>query len=152
MFFTFWLRTSSHLIWYRSSMTSKYQYRPPWPVRQRGVVRGSGGNLMEQEMLDTRVLDMLVEFGSEKMLLGLGRLCVGVRTFSCWTWGLVSQHPPHHQPQGGHSGARGQQGGGVRQWEWEVGDWECNISHNYDYLFFCKFSLFDKINVGEYHR
>ena len=46
---------------------------------------GGEGDLMEQVMLDTRVLDMLVEVDSEKLLICLGRLCVGVRTFSCWT-------------------------------------------------------------------
>ena len=46
---------------------------------------GGEGDLMEQVMLDTRVLDMLVEVDSEKLLKCLGRLCVGVRTFSCWT-------------------------------------------------------------------
>ena len=39
----------------------------------------------EQVMPDTRVLDMVVEVDSEKLLICLGRLCIGVRTFSCWT-------------------------------------------------------------------
>ena len=47
--------------------------------------KNGGGDLLEQVMLDTRVLDMVVEVDSEKLLIGLGRLCVGVRTFSCWT-------------------------------------------------------------------
>ena len=46
---------------------------------------GGGGDLLEQVMLDTRVLDMLVEVDTEKLLICLGRLCVGVRTFSCLT-------------------------------------------------------------------
>ena len=46
------------------------------------------------------------------------------------------EHRPHHQPQGGHSTAGGQQGGGVRVWG---GGERHQNSHNYHYPFFKNF-------------
>ena len=55
---------------------------------------------------------------------------------------MVCEHRPHHQPQGGHSGAGGQQGGGARV---RGGGVRHPICH--DYLFFMNYiyCLFKKI-------